>query len=230
MPPEDSTGSARRSTPLGHIAVPIVLGLVLAGGVLLWRSQLVRLAASGTPRPLAVLDVPARRALPCDVVLPAAPVGMIHLRSGRTPLLLHYWAPWERHGRAQAAALDSLARTLRATDLDVVLVSFDPFPSVARFVARQGLRLRVLLDGPGLLRAQVPCPQLPHTVFIDRAGRAAAIQSGEIDWLAPATRDAIERVLDEPAPPDTSTRGSISARCFGFPSASRRATVAFAHT
>jgi len=216
--------------PIAHTTLAIVLGLVFLSGALLWRSQLVRLAAGDRPRPLAVLDVAARRPLDCDVVLPAAPVGMIHLRSGRVPLLLHYWAPWERHGRAQAAALDSLARDLRASDLDVVLVSFDPFPSVARFVARQGLRLCVLLDGPGQLRAQVPCPRLPHTVLIDRAGRAAAIQSGEIDWLSPATRAALERVLAEPAPAESLPAHAISARLIRFAPGARSATDVPART
>lgn len=192
-----------------HVALAIVL--VLAGGVFFWRSQLVRLAPGGHPQALAVLDPRERRPLACDVVLPAAPVGMIHLESGRHPLLVHYWAPWERHARAQAAALDSLARDFRTSDLEVVLVCSDPFPSVARFVARQRLRLRVLLDGPGELRAQVPCPRLPHTVLLDREGRAAAVQSGEIDWLAPATRAALGRVLAEPAPADTARRRAISA-------------------
>ncbi len=223
MSAEPTAATARRSP--AHLPLAIGLAIVLVGGALFWRSQLVRLAVSDGPRPLAVLDVAERRALPCDVVLPAAPVGMIHLRSGGTPLLVHYWAPWERHGRAQAAALDSLARDLRSSDLDVVLVSFDPFPSVARFVARQRLRLRVLLDGPGQLRAQIPCPRLPHTVLIDRFGRAASIQSGEIDWLAPATRAAIERVLAEPAPADTTPARAISARFIEFATGARSATV-----
>ena len=212
-PPAGAGNTAARlpAAPLRPRHVAIAIALVLVAGVLLWRSQLVRLATVDHPRPLAVLAPPARRPVPCDVVLPAAPVGMIHIQSGHHPLLLHYWAPWERHGRAQAAALDSLARDLRASDLEIVLVCSDPFPSVARFVARQGLRLRVLLDGPGELRAQVPCPRLPHTVLLDRASRAAVVQSGEIDWLAPATRAAIERVLAEPAPADTARRGAISA-------------------
>ena len=209
--PSPAGRSPRDRAPFTTGRVALGIALVLAAGVLFWRAQLVRLAPGGRPQPLTVLAAESRRPLACDVVLPAAPVGMIHLQSGRHPLLLHYWAPWERHGRAQAAALDSLARDLRTSDLEVVLVCSDPFPSVARFVARQQLRLRVLLDGPGELRAQVPCPRLPHTVLLDRAGRAAAIQSGEIDWLSPATRAALEGVLAEPVPADSARRSTISA-------------------
>jgi len=212
MPPTTRAGdtASPATRAIRHRHVALVIALVLVGGILLWRSQLVRLAPTEHPQALTVLDESRRPPLACDVVLPAAPVGMIHLQSGHHPLLLHYWAPWERHGRAQAAALDSLARDFRTSDLEIVLVCSDPFPSVARFVARQRLRLRVLLDGPGELRAQVPCPRLPHTVLFDREGRAATVQSGEIDWLAPATRAALTRVLEETARADTVRRHAIS--------------------
>ena len=206
---QPTTASRARRTPLAWI--PLAFVALLIAGVLMWRSQLVRLAGGNGPRPLVAIAADLRAPQSVDVVLPAAPVGMIHLKSGQVPLLIHYWAPWERHGRVQAASLDSLARLYRSTDLHVVLVCSDPFPSVARFVARQRLRLRVLLDGPGLMRAEVPCPRLPHTVFIDRSGRAAVVQSGEVDWFAPETRGTIERVLAEPAPADTVAPDRISA-------------------
>lgn len=192
-------------TRIALIPTSILLSLVVGFGV--WHSQLIRVApAHAIPHPLSLLPVESRTEQTCDVVLPVVPVGLTRLRSSERPLLIHYWAPWELHGRAQAALLDSLARTFQGRDLRIVLVAFDPFPSVARFVARQRLRLTVLLDGPGLLRASVPCPALPYTVLIDRGGRAAVSQSGEVDWLAPETHRAIERVIEEPAPsprPDT---------------------------
>ena len=177
---------------------PFAAFALLALGFAAWRTQLVRVDDSIRARPLALVAADEREAVRCDVVLPAVPVGMTHVRSGGSPLLIHYWAPWERHGRAQAAALDSLDRLLSGSDLRVVLVASDPFPSVARFVARQRLRLHVLLDGPGLLRAQVDCPRLPHTVLIGRDGRAAVLQSGEVDWLAPETRATLDLILAEP--------------------------------
>ncbi|MEO5616573.1 MAG: hypothetical protein ABIS67_02290 [Candidatus Eisenbacteria bacterium] len=184
-------------TPLLRVAIAAALFTVVA---LAWRGQLVRVGSDEAPRPLVLIDQAERRVLRCDVVLPTVPVGMTRVHSGGTPLLIHYWAPWERNGRVQAAALDSLVNLLAATDLRVVLVSSDPFPSVARFVQRQRLKLRVLLDGPGLLRAQVPRPQLPHTVLIGRDGSTAVLQSGEVDWLAPATRAALEIVIGEARP------------------------------
>lgn len=174
-----------------------IAAVLVASGVLAWRTQLIRVDREAQPRPLALLAAAERETQSCDVVLPAVPVGMTRVRSGGTPLLIHYWAPWERNGRAQAAALDSLVRTLQGDRLHVVLVCSDPFPSVARFVQRQRLRLRVLLDGPGHLRAQIPRPALPHTVVIGGDGRVAVRQSGEVDWLAPATREVLDAVIDE---------------------------------
>jgi hypothetical protein len=107
---------------------------------------------------------------------------------GREAWLLHYWAPWERHGRAQALALDSLVRTLPPDSIRIALVCFDPFPSVARFVARLRLRVPVLLDLRRDLQAALPCPSIPYTWLIDARGRVMASQPGEVDWTAPATR------------------------------------------
>jgi thiol-disulfide isomerase/thioredoxin len=185
------------------IPTSILVSLMVGFGV--WHAQLIHVAPwSGTPHPLALLPAGERAEQTCDVVLPVVPVGLTRLRSADRPLLIHYWAPWELHGRAQATALDSLARRYEGRDLRIVLVTFDPFPSIARFVARQRLRVTVLLDGPGLLRASVPCPALPYTVLLDRDGRAAVSQSGEVDWLAPETARVLERVLAEP---NTERRG-----------------------
>lgn len=197
--------------PTPRSLVPLAIVALLALGAVAWRVQLVRVGPAGPPKVLELTPAGQRPPLACDVVLPVVPVGMTRVRSGGTPLLIHFWAPWERHGRAQSAALDSLARDFVSSDLRIVLVCSDPFPSVARFVGRQRLRLPVLLDGPGQLRAQVPCPRIPFTVLIDRAGRAAILMPGEVDWLAPGSRETLRRVLVEPAPADTATARPIHA-------------------
>jgi hypothetical protein len=115
-------------------------------------------------------------------------------------LLVHYWAPWERHSGAQALALDSLRRTLTGSGLELAVVCFDPYPSVSRYLGRMRLRLPVMLDLRRALADKLPCPSIPFTYLVDREGRIAAAQAGEIDWLSPATRAAIEALLEEPAP------------------------------
>lgn len=177
-----------------------VIVAVAVLGLAIWRGQLFTVSRPGDrPLPLEVESIEGRRHAGVDVVLPAVPAGMKHLVGGDTPLLIHYWAPWEQHSRAQAAALDSLRRHPELQRLHVALVCFDPFPSVARFVARQRLRLNVLLDGDHQLRAVLPCPSVPYTYVIDRYGRIAVAQAGEVDWWAPKTIDALKSVVDEPA-------------------------------
>jgi len=180
-------------------ALLVTLFLVAVGWVA-WRSQLWTVARPGdAPAPLRLLAAESRAPVRIDTTLPVVPVGMEHLESGRGVLLIHYWAPWEHAGRQQAALLDSLRQLPEVEGLRVVVVCFDPFPSVARFVARQRLRLSVLIDGRGLLRETLPCPSVPYTYVVDGAGRLAVAQPGEVDWLAPGTRDALAALLAEPA-------------------------------
>jgi hypothetical protein len=174
--------------------------------VLVYRAQLFTVSRPGDhPRPLALLAAAERRPASLDVVLPQVPVGMAHLSEGGAVLLVHYWAPWERHGARQAALLDSLRREPDLEPLRAVVVCFDPFPSVARFVARQRLRLSVLLDTERRMRRALPCPSVPYTYVLDRQGRIAVAQPGEVDWLAPGSRAALRALIDEaeaqPAPP-----------------------------
>ena len=175
----------------------VVLLILVAIAAMTWRADLFTLASPGEPRALELKPVLERRAAHVDVVLPSVPVGMRGLRDGQGVLLVHYWAPWERHSRSQAALLDSLRRDPAMEGIEVVVVCFDPFPSVARFVARQRLRLPVLLDGRGDLRAALPCPSIPFTYVLDREGRIAVAQPGEVDWWSTGTRDALRSLQRE---------------------------------
>ena len=181
-------------------ALPLAALVILA--VVVYRAQLFTVSRPGDrPQPLAAREAVARRAASFDVVLPQVPVGMAHLRNGGQVLLVHYWAPWERNGAAQAALLDSLRREPDLEGLRVVIVCFDPFPSVSRFVARRRLRLPVLLDTERRMRAALPCPSVPYTYVLDRDGRVAVQQPGEVDWFAPGTREALRALIGESARP-----------------------------
>jgi hypothetical protein len=174
--------------------------------IVVYRAQLFTVSRPGdAPRALALRAPAERRPASFDVVLPQVPVGMAHLRDGGEVLLVHYWAPWERHGAMQAALLDSLRREPDLEALRAVIVCFDPFPSVSRYVARHRLRLPVLLDGRRRMRAALPCPSVPYTYVLDRRGRIAAAQPGEVDWFAPGSRDALRALIAEDGPPDGRT-------------------------
>ena len=181
-----------------RVAIAALL-MFMAGGLAV-RSQLWTVGRPGeAPRPLTLIVGGERRTVLLDRTLPAVPVGSRRLTSGRGVLLVHYWAPWELGGREQVESLDSLRRLPELQGLQTVVVCFDPFPSVARFVARQRLRLSVLIDGRGELRSALPCPSLPYTYVVDRNGRVAVGQSGNVDWWAPGTRAALVALLAESA-------------------------------
>jgi hypothetical protein len=178
----------------------LVAFLLAAAALWVWRSQLFVVSRPGeSPRALAVRPVAERRVASLDVVLPAVPVGMAHLGTEGRVTLLHYWAPWERHGGVQAALLDSLSHLDEFAPLRVAVVCFDPFPSVARYVARRRLRLNVLLDTERHLRRALPCPSVPFTYVLDANGRIAVEQSGEVDWFADSTRIGLEALIREAA-------------------------------
>ena len=179
-----------------RIAIPLLL--VMGGAMWLWRAELFDVARPGDrPRALVARPAAGREATALDVVLPAVPAGMQRLHAGDQVTLIHYWAPWERHSREQAQALDSLRREPDLERLRVVVVCSDPFPSVARYVARNRLRLAVLLDGPGELRRALPCPSIPFTYVLDRSGRIAIAEPGEVDWWSAETRNALRGLLEE---------------------------------
>ena len=177
----------------------LVAAAVAALAVTAWRAELFTVSRPGAhPSVLALTPVDQRAAADFDVTLPKVQVGMERLRAGRGVLLIHYWAPWEHHSLEQASRLDSLRRGADLERLQAVIVCFDPFPSVARYVGRNRLRIPVLLDGRRALVTRLPCPSIPYTYVIDAAGRIAIAQPGEVDWLAPGTREALLRLLAEP--------------------------------
>ncbi len=182
-----------------RLLVLAVLAALAIAGVAAWRTQLVRVESrASVPAPLQVRAAAARPAARFDQSLPMVPVGVERVTPAGGVLLVHYWAPWQRHSGPQAVALDSLRRTLAPGTMRLAVVCFDPYPSVSRYVARMRLRLPVLLDLRHALADQLPCPQVPYTYVIDTSGRIAVEQPGEIDWLAPATRAALERLAAEP--------------------------------
>jgi hypothetical protein len=181
-----------------HVAIAVALiGLVAFTA---WRSELWSVQKPGhVPAPLAPLPEDVRESATFDVVLPCVPTGLRRLTDHDGATLVHYWAPWEQNGRAQAALLDSLSHAAGFERLQVVLVCFDPFPSVARFVGRTRLKLPVLLDGSHTLARVLPCPSIPTTYVLDARGRIRVRQSGTVDWWAPGTLETLRRVLNDPS-------------------------------
>jgi hypothetical protein len=190
----------------------LAIALIAIAALAVWRGELFTVQKPGTrPEPLALLPAPERRAAVFDATLAAVPVGAERVHPGGGVLLVHYWAPWERHSGQQARGLDSLRRILPPGSVRVAVVCFDPYPSVARYVARLRLRLPVLLDQRRQLAGQLECPSIPYTYVLDRGGRIAIEQAGEVDWLAPATRSSLDSLFGEPEPPAPSPHAPSTA-------------------
>ncbi|HUK65106.1 MAG TPA: TlpA disulfide reductase family protein [Dongiaceae bacterium] len=181
-----------------HVVVAIALIALVAFTA--WRSELWNVQKPGrAPAPLTLLPDDVRESVRFDVVLPCVPTGLRRLTDRDGATLVHYWAPWEQGGRRQAALLDSLSHTEGFEHLQIVLVCFDPFPSVARFVGRARLTLPVLLDGGHALARVLPCPSIPTTYVLDSHGRIRVRQSGTVDWWAPETLETLRGVMTEPS-------------------------------
>lgn len=175
-----------------------VVAIVGTIAIFVWRSQLFTVSAPGEqPRALELIPVSEREAFEGNVVLPVVPVGLQRLHPEAGVTVIHYWAPWEKGSLEQAQSLDSLRHLPEFEDLRPWLVTFDSFPSVARYVGRNRLGVPVLMDGHRELRRSLPCPSIPYTYLIDAEGRIAVAQPGRVDWLAEGTRRAVAVLLKE---------------------------------
>ena len=189
----------------------LVLGVVALIAIFVWRSQLFTVSAPGEePRALELIPASEREAFEGSVVLPVVPVGLQRLHPEDGVTVIHYWAPWEKGSLEQAETLDSLRRLPGLAELRPWLVTFDPFPSVARYVGRHRLGVPVLMDGHRELRRALPCPSIPFTYVIDGGGRIAVAQAGRVDWLAAATREAVAKLLAEEVQPDPTPGSRVS--------------------
>lgn len=181
--------------------IAVALALVALVAIAAWRAPLYLIGRPGAgPAPLRAIAVDARTPAHFDAALPQVPIGIVRLQPGDAVRIIHFWAPWERESAAQVSALDSLRHLDEVSGLQVTVVCFDPFPSVSRYVARRRLRLSVVLDLRRELARDLPCPSIPYTYVIDRHGRIAVRQPGEVDWLGPETRSLLAGLLAEPVP------------------------------
>jgi hypothetical protein len=191
----------------------LVLAVIGVIALAVWRSQLFTVSAPGeTPQALALIAAAERAAFEADVVLPVVPVGLQRLHPEGGVSVIHYWAPWEKGSLEQAQMLDSLRHLAGHENLHAWIVTFDPFPSVARYVGRNRLGVPVLMDGHRELRRSLPCPSIPFTYVIDARGRIAVAQPGRVNWFAEGTRKALAELLADRVELAPAPAGPVSAR------------------
>lgn len=107
-----------------------------------------------------------------------------------------------RHCEADAPELEKLHRAYVRRGLVIVGVGVDPDrESLRDFVDRHELTFFVLEDFDGrAVRAAYGSYRMPEAYLIDAEGRVDSVYLGGVDWLSPAIRGRIEKLLETVSP------------------------------
>lgn len=114
-------------------------------------------------------------------------------------VLLNLWASWCPPCVRELPALDRLQQRFVAEGLEVVAVSIDSDPSLARQMFNERLTLEHLTlytEPADSLGRYFPVDVLPSSFIINRDGQAMSVLRSYVDWDAPSADQLIQRVLD----------------------------------
>lgn len=118
--------------------------------------------------------------------------------------VLAFWASWCSPCKLELSALADLRARLKRDDLEVVAVTADgpeTISTVRSLVAAKKWQLTVASDAEGQLGNSLnPRGHMPHSVFVDRAGRIAYAHTGFKSGDEKIYDRIIEQLLAEPAP------------------------------
>ncbi len=113
-------------------------------------------------------------------------------------LVVNFWASWCAPCLRELPILDRWNENWRQAGARVVAVSIDQKAANARtFVAKQGLSLTVLIDGPDGLARQLDLPAVPTTYVIDRNGRVVLRIEGSGEKDLEKMRTMVESLLGD---------------------------------
>jgi thiol-disulfide isomerase/thioredoxin len=116
-------------------------------------------------------------------------------------VVVNFWGSWCQPCRDEAKALDGVYRQERSHDVEFVGIDVrEDRASAEAFLQAHHIGYPSLFDPSSVLALQfpgLPPNATPTTIVLDRDGRIAARQSGEI--LFTQLRDVVRRVLAEPA-------------------------------
>jgi len=116
-------------------------------------------------------------------------------------VVVNFWGSWCAECHAEAQALQQVYSDDAAKGVEFLGVDIrDDVPSAVAFEHKYGVTYPSLDDPDNVAALQfrgVPPNATPTTLVLDRQGRIAARQSGEI--LYSQLRDLVDRVLAEPA-------------------------------
>ena len=125
-----------------------------------------------------------------DFSLPSSAGGNVALSQELGhPVVIDFWATWCNNCRADMRLVAQIAAQHKAQGLRVLLVDFQESSHTATsFLKGLGIDLPALLDRDGKVAERYGVPGLPVAVFVDRQGKVAAIQLGQLQ-AAQAAQD-----------------------------------------
>ena len=115
-------------------------------------------------------------------------------------VVLNFWATWCAPCREEMPSLQTLQDAMGAGDLEVVTLAFGRHDRAAMeaFWAEAGVTTLPLARDPASEVARgLGVRGLPHTIMLDREGRAVAQLVGTADWAAPETLALMKAFLAE---------------------------------
>ena len=130
--------------------------------------------------------------------LDGPPVSLEGLRG--QVVLVNFWATWCPPCRMEMPGFQRVWDSRRERGLVVLGLSNErgDEPGVRAFLGERGITYPVAVTGPGAAEAFGGVRALPTSILIDRQGRVRHRVEGF--FAEPALRQAVDRLLDEPAP------------------------------
>lgn len=171
------------SPAYGVAAAALVLVVLLRGRPLvLAMAALLALGVGWTA--IDRLGRPEPRPLPAPLMVETLEGAPVDLASLPGPYVVNLWASWCAPCRREMPMLAEVAAG--RPDVPVLLVNQGETGStVAAFLRAEGMAANnILLDRAGSVGLTTGSAALPTTLFVDRAGRIAAIHAGEISRAA----------------------------------------------
>lgn len=170
-------------------------GIVLVALSALWlvRSQLGGGGADGHAR------IQVGSAID-DVQLHRFGGGSIRLSElGKKVVLINFWASWCEACMVEMPSLVRLREAYRDRGFEIVGVNLDRNPEsvVPGIVEQFGIRFPIFVDSDGKLGDVFDLHAIPLTVVVDATRKVLLIESGDRDWSNSATRDLVEKWLNE---------------------------------
>ena len=173
------------NTRLGQIASVLIGVLLIGGGAIgLFLASFRPASLPGTP-----MAVPLPAVTVTD--LAGQTVNLADLR-GR-PVLINFWATWCPPCREEMPALERVERKWAERGAAVIVINFEEDKAtIRRYLAENGLSLRVFQDSSGEVAQKLDITYLPTTLFVDGTG---VIRSRNEEVLSQSQMEAGLRAL-----------------------------------